>query len=216
MIQPDSGRVVFSMSLAKQYPTIKSLPAHPIRLRGTRTIRRLTRIVLGSPFCMVASYYAICTWLLGIPAIAQLTEVFLILGVMYFPIGLLLWFLTSDIEISADGLQNQGRFRNDPLFRWDDFANQRVDEGSGIHSYKLLPPEGDSGKLFFGDSTAGADDWIQSLIHSVWIRPTPEPPSMLYVRQFTFDSQVIVLSDSGLTIVKGDFDAIASLEELSP
>jgi hypothetical protein len=37
-----------------------------------------------------------------------------------------------------------------------------------------------------------------------------------YVRQLTFDSQVIVLSDSGLTIVKGDFDAIASLEELSP
>jgi len=207
------------MDFPKLYPTVESLPDEPIRLKTHRSQRRSVAIAFyGILLVSVVVYFVFVAAFQG-PMLRQRLWVVFGCAVMFGLPYLLLPLTKWNVEISREGIRNFGRFRSAQLFRWDDFRQQRVQEGLDFHSYFLSDPSTDSprtGSLAVMDMGEDLEQWLFDLIRSVWVRPEPPPPPAFVFSQLFNLSQVLgfrnsplfVASERGITILIGNVDAI--------
>jgi len=183
-----------------------------------RPQRRAAVIALYSCFVVVAVVYAASVWVLQIPLPRKPLELLLVLLLTFGLPSLLLLFVAWDAEVSREGVRNIGPIRSGELFRWNDFRQQRVEEGFDIHAYKLNdltddPPRQGTFQFVGGE----LDEWLHELIRNVWVRPDlPSTSDVLYTNLTTLTQSVriVLASTNGLTLIENDLSVNETCQEL--
>ncbi|MCA9078132.1 MAG: hypothetical protein KDA93_24090 [Planctomycetaceae bacterium] len=197
-----------------------SLPETPLRLKGMASRRRAAWLGVFGAFAIVAILHVVRVWILNLPPIDNPLGVLAVLVFMFGLRVLLLPLMKWDAEISQRGVRNVGLLRQGKWITWDDFREQRVQEGLGIWAYQLLDVDGvpiRKGWFRIADVKGDLDEWLHELIRTIWVRPDlPDAPPVLFTSMnlVSEPAHIVLASEHGVTLIKYGPDVKATLKDL--